>query len=312
MKIQLTDDSIGKRFLTREGEEVVCTEKDSNSSNFPYCFSDGKWRTIDGDFNIIGDHQYDIISEIKQENNMEEIIENILHRLGKYTNTTRQEINDRRTILTEELSKLNPYKIDEERMKPIYERYFDSVGYSDSQFKRVMQQYNSTAQEPPQQLKPLPQEMPEWFANMFNWSSPKDMAKIWKELINHFGTPQKAELPSVEELERDLMLLKDHTIINVAQHIVDKYALHTPEKKWWMDLKKGDKFVCDNKIIVSDGNIYLFGIGEGISDVNNCTPYIESEFQREYKKWWTEDGDVKKLIKLACEEAIKTGNVPEL
>lgn len=53
----------------------------------------------------------------------------------------------------------------------------------------------------------------------------------------------------------------------------------TPPREWWMDLKKGDKFLWNNgeylELKVFDGEIYLKDKEEHIFYVSKCSPYTD-------------------------------------
>ncbi len=100
-------------------------------------------------------------------------------------------------------------------------------------------------------LQPLPEQMPEWFASYFN------------------GRGNDA----------------------VSCYIHCKYTFGTQPREWWMDLKKGDKFMygdgIDGEIRTFNGhysciedNYFLYSMEEGDSigiGVGNCTPYTDPE-----------------------------------
>ena len=124
--------------------------------------------------------------------------------------------------------------------------------------------------------------------------------QLWQTLIDQYVTPpSKPSLPSVEELEKEMSKLwgKDIEMIQkgVATYLHNKYSLHPPQQEWWMKLKKGDRFM-------SYGQVSYY-------KTTDCTPYTESELERGLKQ---ADEATKNLIKLACEEAIKTGKIPTI
>jgi hypothetical protein len=123
---------------------------------------------------------------------------------------------------------------------------------------------------------------------------------LWDELVKTYGTPTKKELPSVEELDEEICAL--HRVIMpatsklIAQHLVNKYSLPSKKEEWWMNLKEGERFVNGNKIMESDGCIYLFGRGEGVSDVNDCSPYTEPSAREKLKAKGVTDDEINELI----------------
>jgi len=217
------------------------------------------------------------------------------------------------TILQEELPDFNPYRIDEERFKAIYNN--SNNEYDESYCHYTIEEYNSTL---PPALQSLPKEMPEGFMSIANqWNDLKTdtcLFEVWDWVQSNYGTPQKQELPSVEELESEISRLRAidlYTSKQIAQHILNKYALHSQEKEWWMKLKKGDKFRYYGKLMEYSGEYvsYLIDKNNNCHLISDCTPYTESELEKGLK---TADENTKNLIKLACEEAIKTGKIPTI
>jgi hypothetical protein len=200
-------------------------------------------------------------------------------------------------ILTEELSTLNPMRIDEERMRECFEQVFTKDIYAKSNFKTIVDKYNSTLADH-QVLQPLPSEMPKEFKSLFGTLD--KAIQIWRWFTKHYGTPTKKELPSVEELDEEICAL--HRVIMpatsklIAQHLVNKYSLPSKKEEWWMNLKEGERFVNGNKIMESDGCIYLFGRGEGVSDVNDCSPYTEPSAREKLKAKGVTDDEINELI----------------
>ncbi len=192
--------------------------------------------------------------------------EEIIETFKKYPHIHIEDINDAVHYLLQPTR--NPYKIDEERFKAIYS--------SVAPMSAVVKEYNSTLEKP---LKRLPIEPPSWF-NDFHGAYVK-----WKQLIDTYGTSPRQELPSVEELEREINKMywgSKNGFIEIAQHLVNKYQL--PSREWWMDLKEGDKFMYDGEVKIFSElvreEIYLEsdGIGHLLSA---CTPYVEPELTAE-------------------------------
>ena len=133
-------------------------------------------------------------------------------------------------------------------------------------------------------LQPLPENPPDWFNKMFNWASPEDSRKIWSEIINHYGTPTKKELVSVEELAKEFLELQQQAYYGVrwetklAQHIIDTYSLNPPKREWW---RYCEKFMYKGRVykkysyeIFLDGHTVLHA-ELSRHDLKDCTPYIE-------------------------------------
>ena len=210
-------------------------------------------------------------------------------------------------VLTEELSTLNPMKIDEERMKECFEQVFTKDIYLKSHFKTIVDQYNSTIEDH-QVFQPLPSEMPSWFARLFNWASPEDSRKIWSEIINHYGTPTKKELVSVEELAKEIKNIyvpcseEKKLSYVIAQHLVNKYGLNPPNRdEFPFNLKKGDKFMWNGKIYLFE-KLGLIGEGCGYVDFDHCTPYTEPSI---HDKFMASLSDEQKKMYEEIKEATK-------
>jgi hypothetical protein len=178
-------------------------------------------------------------------------------------------------ILTEELSTLNPMKIDEERMRECFEQVFTKDIYLKSHFKTIVDQYNSTLADH-QVLQPLPKDKPDWF----EWSLDTSKYDLWDELVKTYGTPTKKELVSVLELHNDIRNKYglNPTISQVVKHFHDIYSLNPPKREWWMDLKDDDS-------LIYKGNVKTFASLDkraritlkegGWVYADDCTPYIE-------------------------------------
>jgi hypothetical protein len=132
------------------------------------------------------------------------------------------DINSMDKILTEELPDFNPMRIDEERMTNIYKKT-GGQKFKISYTQDAVKEYNSTLPSP---LVPLPKEMPKEFYDVAKMHSSHG---TWQWLLEHYGTPEKQPLPSVEELERELSKLwgKDIEMIQkgVAKYLHSKYSL---------------------------------------------------------------------------------------
>ena len=89
----------------------------------------------------------------------------------------------------EELSTINPMRIDEERMNDISMSLYEERISPMSDMKRMIDKYNSTCKDH-QVLQPLPSEMPESFGYYYGNNVASD---VWDKIIQHYGTP-KSEL----------------------------------------------------------------------------------------------------------------------
>ena len=204
----------------------------------------------------------------------------------------------------EEISTINPMKIDEERMEELYKETYH-IDFKASALSVVIKKYNSTCKDH-QVLQPLPENPPDWFNKMFNWASPEDSRKIWSEIINHYGTPTKKELVSVEELAKEIKNIyvpcseEKKLSYVIAQHLVNKYKLPSQNRKWWMDC---EKFVYDGDVkmrsayqVRLDGEVRLISGSNCWYKLSDCTPYIEPSIIDIAKEKLGEE-DFQKLIK---------------
>jgi hypothetical protein len=87
-------------------------------------------------------------------------------------------------------------------------------------------------------LQPLPEKMPDDFLGEFTMSS-SFRQKIYDYVIQHFGTPPRA---------------------------------------WWMDLKKGNKFMYGKNAYELDA-ILLRTVNDYTYNIDNCSPYTDPEAQ---------------------------------
>jgi len=187
----------------------------------------------------------------------------------------------------EELSTLNPMKIDEERFKSIYNS-LPSLGFEASFSQDTVKEYNSTLEDH-QVLQPLPSEIPKELRDKYIKDDSYFLKDMWQELIKHYGTPTKKELVSVEKLDEEICAL--HRVIMpatsklIAQHIVDTYSLNPPKREWWMDLKEGDKFKDGTGgVFIFDGMFYIGSDGVYSHPANKSTPYIEPSIHDKVKE----------------------------
>lgn len=101
-----------------------------------------------------------------------------------------------------------------------------------------------------------------------------------EKLLN--SQPALQPLPSADKLGYEIYnkssLIDDleHCIF-LAEYIISKYG--TQPREWWMDLKKGDKFMCDNGVDHDEktfrGVIYLAAEQPEICDLSKCSPYTD-------------------------------------
>jgi hypothetical protein len=179
------------------------------------------------------------------------------------------DINSMDKILTEELPDFNPMRIDEERMTNIYKKT-GGQKFKISYTQDAVKEYNSTLPSP---LVPLPKEMPKEFYDVAKMHSSHG---TWQWLLEHYGTPSKEPLPSVEELERELKTLpikEIDEIKQIAQHLHSKYSLH-PKQEWWKGDIKGMKVrLKTGEAKELDGNLYArTGVGTFVN-ITALTPY---------------------------------------
>ena len=211
-------------------------------------------------------------------------------------------------LLRKMLLTLNPMKIDEERMATCFEEVFTKDIYAKSNFKTIVDKYNSTLEDhqckyckamtsqpdeecylAPQVLQPLPKDKPDWF----EWSLDTSKYDLWDELVKTYGTPTKKELPSVEELEKELIELQQQAYYGVrwetklAQHIIDTYSLNPAKREWW---RYCEKFMYKGRVykkysyeIFPDGHTVLHA-ELSRHDLKDCTPYIEPSIHDKVKE----------------------------
>jgi len=203
----------------------------------------------------------------------QQIIDRVKSIKEKAVNKLQYDIGSDLRDLERELSSLpdfNPMKIDEERMTNLWERKFNKMYLSSVQ--KLIQEYNSTLPSP---LVPLPKEMPKEFRGI------ADSKQSWDWVFNHYGTPSKEPLPSVEELERELKTLpikEIDEIKQIAQHLHSKYSLH-PKQEWWMKLNKGDKFMWKGQVKTFQSyeiehKLYIEPFPSMVyCPASDCTPY---------------------------------------
>jgi hypothetical protein len=279
---------------------------------------------------------------------MKETIENIIERLNSSCYSKVRE------ILTEELSKLNPNRIDEERMREIWNNHPFSYNYLVSGMSEMIKKYNSTLPEP---LVRLPEEMPDEFSKKINELAhgfPVLISEIWAWVVNTYGTPQKElpsvgellaeiydlkwnrltpdeckelashlvnkyslnakqELPSVEELSRELSKVHQNRpsdigfLVHIAQHLIAKYKLDSKKEEWW---ETCDRFKCGATIFISDGyRVDRFGkafliCDENIYSVDMCHPYTEPSIRERLIAKGVTNEEIEELMKEVKNENI--------
>ena len=203
----------------------------------------------------------------------ENVIKNIIHRYIMEDDDSKL-----KQILKEELSTLNPMKIDEDRMESILIGIGGDAYYK-NQTRKAIKIYNSTL-ENHQVLQPLPKDKPDWF----EWSLDTSKYDLWDELVKTYGTPTKKELVSVEELAKEFLELQQQAYYGVrwetklAQHIIDTYSLNPAKREWW---RYCEKFMYKGRVykkysyeIFLDGHTVLHA-ELSRHDLKDCTPYIE-------------------------------------
>ena len=209
--------------------------------------------------------------------------------------------SDRLKEITNYIESFNPNRIDEERFMEIYR----GTGVT---LTHTIEEYNSTCEDH-QVLQPLPDEMPEWMKYML---SVGELDKAWKRLTQHYGTPTKKELVSVEELEKELFqIYGNHKLacsptFPIAKHIVDKYSLHPAKKEFPFNLKEGDLVSWNGVEKYKFKQITLRLIGESGNTLNallsSCTPYIEPSI---HDKFMASLSDEQKKMYEEIKEATK-------
>lgn len=216
---------------------------------------------------------------------MKETIERIIKRIKKQIPPDMNIDEELNIILSQELSTLNPNKIDEERMEKMYNKEnITNISYSNSITRMYVDKYNSTLEDH-QVLQPLPKDKPDWF----EWSLDTSKYDLWDELVKTYGTPTKKELVSVEELEKEIRIAYnkvDSSWKSIAQHIIDTYSLHPNRREWWMDLKEGDKFMKGSEVFTLmrlDSNVRLYTKAQGYFISDECTPCIEPSIHDKVK-----------------------------
>ena len=170
-------------------------------------------------------------------------------------------------------------RIDEERMREVFMKHPNSrhIKYDNSFIVRLIKEYNSTL---PTALVPLPKEMPALWHDAFtdllhNRMQPSEFYSL---IRNTYGTPQKQNLPSVEELAKEMLNVWNvNTFNEVAEYVINKYSLHTRE--WWQDLKEGDKFMWKGQVKTFRGyeiehKLYIEPFPSMVyCPASDCTPY---------------------------------------
>ncbi len=203
-------------------------------------------------------------------------------------------------ILEEELPDFQ--RIDEERFKRIYASKVCDIGLH-------IKEYNSTL---PPALVPLPKEMPALWHDAFtdllhNRMQPSEFYSL---IRNTYGTPQKQNLPSVEELAKEVydrfrsVPSGDDYTVFIAQHLHDKYALHPRE--WWQDLKEGDKFMWKGQVKTFsyyeiEHKLYIEPFPSMVyCPASDCTPYTPPSAQDIIAKHNLSEEEVKILREGKC------------
>lgn len=184
---------------------------------------------------------------------------------------------------------VNPMRIDEERMRKILNNIVGSSIYYDQLLQKsvtleAVKIYNSTLSKAPAQppaLVPLPKEMPDVFMQGYN---SLERSSWWGWLQYNYGTPDKPNLPSVEELAKEITVVFNQDsydmMRSIAQHLHDKYSLHPRE--WWKDaIPYSTQFKYNDTVYTfseysyesSTQKTWIHNTGGGKILCSHCTPY---------------------------------------
>ena len=198
-------------------------------------------------------------------------------------------------------------RIDEERMREVFMKHPNSrhIKYDNSFIVRLIKEYNSTL---PPALVPLPKEMPALWHDAFtdllhNRMQPSEFYSL---IRNTYGTPQKQNLPSVEELAKDMLNVWNvNTFNEVAEYVINKYSLHPRE--WWQDLKEGDKFMYAGQVYEYYGyevnhrcEVTLWGKSTWKFRLSGCTPYTTPTADDIIKKHNLSEEEVRAIREGKC------------
>lgn len=231
------------------------------------------------------------LEQLMTANNMKkELIEKIIRRLS-YDSVTPHDTVRIKQILSEELPDFQ--RIDEERFLRIYRRNY-TINIDDA-----IKEYNSTL---PPALKPLPKEMPEWFAPHMT------RAELWDQVVSYYGTPEpKPSLPTVEELGKEIAsvrvdLIDEHKLSHkIAKKLHDKYSLHPHE--WWQDCEKfmykGRALKKYSHEVFPDGRTFLYS-ELSRHELIYCTPYTTPTAQEIIAKHNLSEEEVRAIREGKC------------
>lgn len=192
-------------------------------------------------------------------------------------------------ILEEELPDFQ--RIDEERMGKILNNIVGSSIYYDQLLQKsvtleAVRIYNSTLRKAPAQphaankLQPLPKEVPDWFLKHRMLHTERQV--IWDEIASTYGTPAKPNLPTVEELMDEMLVVYKrygNDLRSVVEHLHDKYSLHPREEKGFpFNLKEGDQVRCQGVQYTVDHIDFCIVSKYGILlPIQDCTPYVSAQ-----------------------------------
>ncbi len=208
-------------------------------------------------------------------------------------------------ILEEELPDFQ--RIDWERLRDCFEKA--SNGYVSSHLHVAVKEYNSTL---PTALVPLPKEMPALWHDAFtdllhNRMQPSEFYSL---IRNTYGTPQKQNLPSVEELAKEVydrfrsVPSGDDYTVFIAQHLHDKYSLHPRE--WWKDaIPYSTQFKYNDTVYTfseysyesSTQKTWIHNTGGGKILCSHCTPYTPPTIYERLKAKGVTKEEIDELLK---------------
>ncbi len=245
-------------------------------------------------------------------------------------------------ILEEELPDFQ--RIDWERLRDCFEKA--SNGYVSSHLHVAVKEYNSTLPPalvplpkempygfsglfnethsakrvwvwitdhygtPANNLQPLPGVMPALWHDAFtdllhNRMQPSEFYSL---IRNTYGTPDKPNLPSVEELAKEITVVFNQDsydmMRSIAQHLHDKYSLHPRE--WWQDLKEGDKFMWKGQVKTFsyyeiEHKLYIEPFPSMVyCPASDCTPYTSPTADDIIKKHNLSEEEVRVIREGKC------------
>jgi len=131
----------------------------------------------------------------------------------------------------------------EETMADKFREYLKTTPREQLQkdWDEVLSTYNDRPIKREPALQPLPDEVPEWFITPWKSTLGDITMRVeeWHKILDHFGTQPR---------------------------------------EWWMDLKKGDKFMYGKNAYELDA-ILLRTVNDYTYNIDNCSPYTDPEAQ---------------------------------